>query len=59
MTRNVGFQLFPCKEGGSSKSQTTRSKQELNRPVAIEEFDRERMGLAARSKGRTQGVTAR
>ena len=48
MTRNVGFQLFPCKEGGSSKSQTTRSKQELNRPVAIEEFDRERMGLAAK-----------
>jgi len=48
MTRNDGFRPFPGKEDGSVKSQTLSLKQELNHPVPMDEFDRERMGLAAK-----------
>ena len=48
MTRNDGFRTFPGKEKGSVKSQTPPFKQELNHLVPTDEFDRERMGLAAK-----------
>jgi hypothetical protein len=48
MTRNDGFRPFLHKEESSAKSQTAAFRQEMNRPVPLDAFDRERMGLAAK-----------
>ncbi len=48
MTRNDGFRPFHRKEEVSAKSRAAPWKQELNHPVPVDEFDRERMGLAAK-----------
>lgn len=48
MTLNNGYRPFPGKGKGPSKSRDAPFTQVLNHPVPIDEFDRERMGLAAK-----------
>ncbi len=48
MTRNDHFRQFPGNGKDSTRSQATPLNQELNRPVPVDEFDRQRMGIAAK-----------
>ena len=48
MTRNDGFREFAGYRWDRVKSAATPPKPELNHPVPVDEFDRERMGIASK-----------
>lgn len=49
MTRNDGFRLRPADNSSDRRMVNARAlRQELNHPVPVDEFDRERMGIAAK-----------
>ncbi len=48
MTWNDGFRPLPRKSEDSAKSRVAPFARGLNHPVPLAEFDRERMGVAAK-----------